>query len=103
MSDEIRPTSPKTKVVHVLPTISLDSTDMPEVANYDVGQTYDAVIHCEMISKHQGVDSYFGDGDDKLPNVIRGRFRIITIKPVNSTSKESSDKMKAIKNKARSY
>jgi hypothetical protein len=103
MSEQIEPISAsKTKVVHVLPTISLDSTDMPEVADYDVGQTYDAIIHCEMISKHQGVDSYFGD-DDKLPNVIRGRFRIISIKPVDSTTKTSSDKMKAIKNKASSY
>jgi hypothetical protein len=102
MSEQIEPASAsKTKVVHVLPTISLDSTDMPEVKDYDVGQTYNAVIHCEMISKHQGVDGYFGSEDEKLPNVIRGRFRIISIKPLDSST--NSDKMKAIKNKASSY
>jgi hypothetical protein len=101
MSDEIVPSSPKTKVIHTLPTISLDTTDMPEVADYDVGQTYDAVIHCEMISKHQGVESYFGSDEDKLPNVIRGRFRIITIKPLDN--KPNGDKLKALKNKASSY
>jgi hypothetical protein len=102
MTEQIEPLSAsKTKVVKILPTISLDSTDMPEVADYDVGECYDAVVHCKMISKHQGVESPWGDEDDKLKGVIRGRFQILSIKPLDS--KPGSDKMKAIKNKASSY
>lgn len=102
MSEEIVPASMKTKTVHILPTISLDSTDMPEVKDYDVGQTYDAIIHCEMVSKHQGVDSYLGSGEGD-PSVIRGRFKIISIKPVDSTKQSASDKMKVINNRASKY
>ena len=104
MSEQLEPASmSKTKIVKVLPTISLDTTDMPEVADYDVGECYDAVIHCKMVSKHQGGESFMigGDDDDKLKDVVRGRFQILSIKPLDS--KPNSDKMKAIKNKASSY
>lgn len=101
MSEEIVPATMKTKTVHILPTISLDSTDMPEVKDYDVGQTYDAVIHCEMVSKHQGVDSYLGGEGD--PSVIRGRFKIISIKPVDSTKQSPNGKLKAINKRASNY
>jgi len=100
MSEEIVPSNTgKTKTIHVLPTISLDSTDMPEVKGYDVGETYDAIVHCEMVSKHQGVDSYLGGEGD--PSVIRGRFKIISIKPVDRPS--NSNKPDVLKKKAASY
>lgn len=99
MSEEVVPSQVKTKTIHVLPTISLDSTDMPEVKDYDVGQTYDAIVHCEMVSKHQGDNGPWGE--DENPSVIRGRFKIISIKPLDS--KPNNDKMKALKNKASSY
>lgn len=105
MSEQLEPASmSKTKVVKVLPTISLDSTDMPEVKNYDVGEEYDAVIHCKMVSKHQGGDSYGlygGSEDDKLKDVVRGRFQILSIKPLDS--KNNSDKMRVIKKKSSEY
>ena len=104
MSEQIEPSSSsKTKVVHILPTIRLDSTDMPEISNYDVGECYEAVIHCKMISKHQGLDSFFGDDNDKHPEIVRGTFQILDIKPQDSTNKNSSDKMSVIKKKASSY
>lgn len=100
MSEEVVPAnSSKTKTIHILPTISLDSTDMAEVKDYDVGQTYDAIIHCEMVSKHQGDNGPWGE--DENPGIVRGRFKIISIKPLDS--KPNSDKLKALKNKASSY
>lgn len=101
MSEEVVPANSKTKIIHQPPTLCLDSTDMPEVADYDVGQTYDAVVHCEMVSKRKGDDSPWGS--DELPNIVTGRFKVLSIKPLDSTDKDSSVKMKAIKNKASSY
>lgn len=102
MSEEIVPHSnTKTNTIHVLPEITLDTTDMPEVADYDVGDTYDAIIHCEMISKHKGVPGMFGEQEN--PSVTRGRFKIISIKPCDSTKDSASAKMKAINRKASKY
>ena len=95
MSEQVVPASMKTKVVHEAPTLCLDSTDMPEVADYDVGQTYDAIVHCEMVSKRKGDDSPWGDNE--LPNITSGRFKVLSIKPLDSTSIKGNGKMKAIK------
>lgn len=98
MSEEIVPGSlTKAKTVHVLPEISLDSTDLPQIKDYDVGDTYDAIIHCEMISKHQGSPSMYGESEN--PSIIRGRFKIISIKSCDdeySTNNKASGKLRAI-------
>ena len=41
--------------------------------------------------------------EDENPGIVRGRFKIISIKPLNSTSKPASAKMKAISKKASDY
>lgn len=101
MSEEIVPhSSVMTNTIHVLPEITLDTTDMPEVADYDVGDTYDAIIHCEMVSKHKGLPGLYGESEN--PSVTRGRFKIISIKPT-STNGNANDKMKAINRRANNY
>jgi hypothetical protein len=98
MSEHIEPAGmSKTKVVHSNPTLMLDSTDMPEIKDYDVGETYDAILHCKMLSKHQGLDGLYDD-DDKHPGIIRGRFEVLSIKPIEgSTEYKGNGKLKAIK------
>lgn len=100
MSEVNEPVGPKLKPVHIQPTLRLDTTDMPEVADYDVGETYDAVVHCEMVSKHAG-DS--GPFSEDVPGVVRGTFKVLSIKPLNSTNKSTTSKMKAINKKASNY
>lgn len=94
----------KVKRVHVQPTIMLDSTDLPEIKNYDVGMEYDAIIHCKMISKHEGPESFLMPGEDADDSdIVRGRFKILSIRPKNSTDDNSSDKMRVIKKKSSEY
>lgn len=100
MSEVLEPSQSKMKRVHIAPTLCLDTTDMPEVADYDVGMTYDAVLHCEMVSK----SAPSGDPwDDDAPGVIKGRFKVLSIKPLSSTKSSNNGKMKAIDKKASSY
>lgn len=92
---------PKTtfKTVKVPPEISLDSTDLPEIKDYDVGDTYEAVIKCKMVSKHAPSDreTQLGYGDAPK-GVIRGRFQILDIRPVDkgSTNNKAYGKLRAI-------
>lgn len=101
MSEVEMPKTPKLVVKHVQPTLCLDTTDMPEVADYDVGQTYDAVVHCEMIGKRApDTDSPYSDD---VPGVIKGVFKVISIKPVNSTSNSGNARINAVRKAASKY
>lgn len=100
MSEVLEPKEAELKRVKIQPTLRLDTTDLPEIKDYDVGQTYDAVVHCEMVSKDKGSSMF---GDDDMPGVTRGTFKVLSIKALDSLPQKSSAKLKAIQKKASNY
>lgn len=98
MSEMLEPAAPRMKKVKIPPEISLDSTDLPEIKDYDVGDTYSAIIKCKMISKHQGSKSIYSSPDmEDDSDKVHGRFQILSIKPVpkESTNGSGNDRIKS--------
>ena len=90
----------------MMPTVSLDADDLPEIKDWKVGGKYKLELEVEQVSASK--DDYMMEGEKKHP--MTARFRIIKVKsasgdngPITEHLKEKGKKVKRLEEKAEEY
>ena len=89
----------------MMPTVSLDAEDLPEIKDWRVGEKYKLELEVEQVSASK--DDYMMEGDKKHP--MTARFRIIKVTtssgkgPITEQLKEKGKKVERLKEKAGEY
>ena len=89
----------------MMPTVSLDAGDLPEIKDWKVGGKYKLELEVEQVSASK--DDYMMEGDKKHP--MTARFRIIKVNtssgkgPITEQLKEKGKKVERLKEKAGEY
>jgi len=95
---------------HKMPSyLSLDSEDLPAIADWSVGKKYTLMVEVEQTSMSKDGDEYGPVGQEgdmkKHPMPMRARFKILSVKVPGENSKHSvrDSKLAKLKEKAQEY
>lgn len=79
----IKSTLNRAKYVAPKPSISLSSKDLPEIADWKVGNTYEIILTVKQTELRQG-DEYddWDENGSKSSKTTHARFKILKVKPV---------------------
>lgn len=103
-SASLAKTSSPSKPYHPMPTLSLDSDDLPAIKSWKVGGKYTILLEVEQIGANKG-NQYdtLEPGDTKdTPQSISARFKVLSAKTPNGSFVDAGKKAKIdiLKNKA---
>lgn len=89
----------------MLPTLSLDSEDLPAIKDWSVGKKYTLMVEVEQTSMSKG-DEYgpMSDMHEEKHMPMRARFKILSVKvPGEDKPMSRNKKVEAMKKKAEEY
>ena len=84
------------RVAKMMPTLSLDASDLPEINGWKVGGKYKLAVEVEQVSVSK--DDMMVEGEKKQP--LHARFRIIKVRSLSGTpalDKEVGEKEKHLR------
>ena len=92
---------PMPSVAKMMPSLSLDAEDLPEIKDWKIGGKYTLKVEVEQVSASK--DDMMTEGAKKSP--MHARFRVITVKSLSSSNmdnamKEKGKKIDRLKEKA---
>jgi hypothetical protein len=79
----IKATLNRAEYVAPKPTISLSSKDLPEIADWKVGNTYEIVLTVKQTELRQGSEyDDWDEGESGNSKTTHARFKIMKVKPM---------------------
>ena len=85
--------TPMPSVAKMMPSLSLDAEDLPEIKSWVVGGKYTLKVEVEQVSASK--DDMMMEGEKKRP--LHARFRVIAVKSLSSSHMDDEDKEKGKK------